>query len=34
MESLEQRTHDKFAAMQDATAKMKSQLAGMQSALG
>ncbi|PJC88275.1 flagellar filament capping protein FliD [Vibrio sp. HA2012] len=34
IDSLEQRTHDKFAAMQDATAKMQSQLSGMMSALG
>ena len=34
MESLEKRTHNKFVAMQDATAKMQSQLSGMMSALG
>ncbi|WP_428771777.1 flagellar filament capping protein FliD [Vibrio sp.] len=34
MGSLEQRTHDKFVAMQDATRKMQSQLAGMMNALG
>ncbi|KGY13836.1 flagellar capping protein [Vibrio tubiashii] len=34
MESLEQRTHAKFSAMQDATSKMQSQLAGMMNALG
>ncbi|MFA0086108.1 flagellar filament capping protein FliD [Vibrio sp. 10N.261.51.F12] len=33
MEGLEKRTHDKFAAMQDATGKMQSQLAGMMNAL-
>jgi flagellar hook-associated protein 2 len=34
MESLEERTHAKFSAMQDATSKMQSQLAGMMNALG
>lgn len=34
MASLEQRTHAKFSAMQDATGKMQSQLAGMMNALG
>ncbi|GAA5645435.1 MULTISPECIES: flagellar filament capping protein FliD [Vibrio] len=34
MSSLEQRTHAKFSAMQDATSKMQSQLAGMMNALG
>lgn len=34
MDSLEKRTHDKFVAMQDATAKMQSQLSGMMSAMG
>ncbi len=34
MDSLQKRTHDKFAAMQDATGKMQSQLAGMMSAMG
>ncbi|WP_456296904.1 flagellar filament capping protein FliD [Vibrio sp. AK197] len=34
MESIEQRTHAKFSAMQDATSKMQSQLAGMMNALG
>ena len=34
MESLEKRTHAKFTAMQDATSKMQSQLAGMMNALG
>ena len=34
MESLENRTHAKFSAMQDATSKMQSQLAGMMNALG
>lgn len=34
MESLEKRTHAKFSAMQDATSKMQSQLAGMMNALG
>ncbi|WP_038177102.1 flagellar filament capping protein FliD [Vibrio pacinii] len=33
MESLENRTHAKFTAMQDATSKMQSQLAGMMNAL-
>ncbi|WP_100753285.1 flagellar filament capping protein FliD [Vibrio salilacus] len=33
MESLENRTHAKFSAMQDATSKMQSQLAGMMNAL-
>ncbi|MBD0785019.1 flagellar filament capping protein FliD [Vibrio sp. Y2-5] len=34
MDSLEKRTFDKFSAMQDATGKMQSQLAGMMNALG
>ncbi len=34
MNTLEQRTHDKFLAMQDATSKMQSQLSGMMNALG
>lgn len=34
MEGLEKRTHAKFTAMQDATSKMQSQLAGMMNALG
>ncbi|MCE0494515.1 flagellar filament capping protein FliD [Vibrio salinus] len=34
MASLEKRTHAKFTAMQDATSKMHSQLAGMMNALG
>ncbi len=34
MDTLEKRTHAKFAAMQDATGKMQSQLAGMMNALG
>ncbi len=34
MDSLEKRTHAKFSAMQDATGKMQSQLAGMMNALG
>ncbi|WP_394127146.1 flagellar filament capping protein FliD [Vibrio hepatarius] len=34
MENLEKRTHAKFSAMQDATSKMQSQLAGMMNALG
>ncbi|WP_423839729.1 flagellar filament capping protein FliD [Vibrio mytili] len=34
MDSLEQRTHDKFAAMQDATGKMQGQLGALMSALG
>lgn len=34
MDSLEKRTHVKFTAMQDATSKMQSQLAGMMNALG
>ncbi|MDW6001523.1 flagellar filament capping protein FliD [Vibrio mangrovi] len=34
MDTLEQRTHDKFLAMQDATSKMQSQLSGMMNALG
>ncbi|MGF1739638.1 flagellar filament capping protein FliD [Vibrio profundum] len=34
MDSLEKRTHSKFSAMQDATGKMQSQLAGMMNALG
>ncbi|MGD8173325.1 flagellar filament capping protein FliD [Vibrio sp. TRT 21S02] len=34
MDSLEKRTHAKFSAMQDATSKMQSQLAGMMNALG
>ena len=34
MDSLEKRTHAKFTAMQDATSKMQSQLAGMMNALG
>ncbi|USD65967.1 flagellar filament capping protein FliD [Vibrio sp. SCSIO 43136] len=34
MESLQQRTHDKFAAMQDATGKMQAQLSGMMNAFG
>lgn len=34
MESLEQRTHDKFTAMQDATSKMQGQLSALQNALG
>jgi flagellar hook-associated protein 2 len=33
MNTLEKRTHDKFSAMQDATGKMQSQLAGMMNAL-
>ena len=34
MSDLEKRTHNKFEAMQDATSKMHSQLAGMMNALG
>ncbi len=34
MDALEKRTHAKFTAMQDATSKMQSQLAGMMNALG
>jgi len=34
MESLQQRTHDKFSAMQEATGKMQAQLSGMMNALG
>ncbi|AUI86687.1 flagellar filament capping protein FliD [Vibrio azureus] len=34
MESLEQRTHNKFAAMQDATGKMQGQLGALMSAMG
>ncbi len=34
METIEKRTHAKFSAMQDATSKMHSQLAGMMNALG
>ncbi len=34
MESLEKRTHDKFAAMQDATGKMQGQLGALMNALG
>ena len=34
MDSLQQRTHDKFTAMQDATSKMRSQLSGMMNSLG
>lgn len=34
MDNLEKRTHAKFSAMQDATGKMQSQLAGMMNALG
>lgn len=34
MDALQQRTHARFAAMQDATGKMQSQLAGMMNALG
>ncbi|WP_159738750.1 flagellar filament capping protein FliD [Vibrio atypicus] len=34
MDSLEKRTHAKFTAMQDATSKMQSQLAGMMNAFG
>ncbi|PFG55637.1 flagellar hook-associated protein 2 [Vibrio sp. ES.051] len=34
MESLEKRTHNKFAAMQDATGKMQGQLGALMSALG
>lgn len=34
MDSLQDRTHKKFTAMQDATAKMQSQLSGMMNALG
>jgi len=34
MESLEKRTHAKFAAMQDATGKMQGQLGALMSALG
>ncbi|WP_117233453.1 flagellar filament capping protein FliD [Vibrio maerlii] len=34
MQSLEQRTHAKFTAMQDATSNMQSQLAGLMSAIG
>lgn len=34
MDNLEKRTHAKFSAMQDATSKMQSQLAGMMNALG
>jgi flagellar rod protein FlaI len=33
MDNLEKRTHAKFSAMQDATSKMQSQLAGMMNAL-
>ena len=33
MQGIEKRTHDKFAAMQDATGKMQAQLAGLMSAL-
>ncbi|RTZ15432.1 flagellar filament capping protein FliD [Vibrio aquaticus] len=34
MDNLEKRTHAKFTAMQDATSKMQTQLAGMMNALG
>lgn len=34
MDALEQRTHNKFSAMKDATSKMQSQLSGMMNALG
>ena len=34
MESLEQRTHNKFAAMQDATGKMQGKLGALMSAMG
>ncbi|MDR9826003.1 flagellar filament capping protein FliD [Vibrio sp. FNV 38] len=34
MESLEKRTHDRFAAMQDATGNMQAQLSGMMNAFG
>lgn len=34
MDNLEERTHASFSAMQDATGKMQSQLAGMMSAMG
>ncbi|MDA9557524.1 flagellar filament capping protein FliD [Vibrio sp.] len=34
IEALEQRTHNKFASMQDATSKMQGQLARMMNALG
>ncbi len=34
MDALEKRTHAKFSAMQDATGKMQSQLAGMMNAIG
>ncbi|WP_104402251.1 flagellar filament capping protein FliD [Vibrio penaeicida] len=34
MDSLEQRTHDKFSAMQEATSKMQAQLSGMMNAFG
>ncbi|MGR5168906.1 flagellar filament capping protein FliD [Vibrio astriarenae] len=34
MESLEKRTHDRFAAMQDATSNMQAQLSGMMNVLG
>ncbi|SON50207.1 flagellar filament capping protein FliD [Vibrio tapetis] len=34
MDGLQQRTHDKFSAMQEATGKMQAQLSGMMNALG
>jgi flagellar hook-associated protein 2 len=34
MSALQERTHNKFASMQDATSKMQGQLAGMMNALG
>jgi flagellar hook-associated protein 2 len=34
MSALQERTHNKFAAMQDSTSKMQGQLAGMMNALG
>ncbi|MGL6258082.1 flagellar filament capping protein FliD [Vibrio sp. WXL103] len=34
MESLQKRTHDRFAAMQDATSNMQAQLSGMMNVLG
>jgi flagellar hook-associated protein 2 len=34
IESIEERTKNKFMAMQDATSKMQGQLSGMMSALG
>ncbi|WP_394241759.1 flagellar filament capping protein FliD [Vibrio astriarenae] len=34
MESLEKRTHDRFAAMQDATSNMQAQLSGMMNVIG